>query len=54
MKKWMFVNCGYMYDQQMGDPQHGIAAGTAWDDVSADWLCPDCGMSKADFELAGV
>ncbi|MBH3404285.1 rubredoxin [Pseudomonas glycinae] len=42
--------CGYEYDPTVGDPQNGIAAGTPWDDVHDDWLCPDCQMPKEDFE----
>lgn len=41
--------CGYSYDEEKGDPDHGIAAGTPWENVSEDWLCPECGVSKSDF-----
>jgi rubredoxin len=51
MKKWMCVNCGYMYDEALGDPANGLAPGTRWADVPEDWICPDCGMAKADFEM---
>jgi rubredoxin-NAD+ reductase len=51
MKKWMCVNCGYTYDEALGDPANGLAAGTRWEDVPQDWICPDCGMAKADFEM---
>jgi rubredoxin---NAD+ reductase len=51
MKTWMCVNCGYIYDEANGDPAAGIAAGTLWADVPADWKCPDCGVGKADFEM---
>ena len=34
-----------------GDPEHGIKAGTRWEDVPAKWACPDCGVAKADFEM---
>ena len=37
-----------------GDPEHGIAAGTRWDDVPENWECPDCGVAKADFEMVLV
>jgi rubredoxin len=52
MKKWQCIVCGYIYDEAAGDPGHGIAAGTRWEDVPADWSCPDCGIAKADFEMA--
>lgn len=51
MKTWMCITCGYIYDEAKGDPHSGIAPGTSWADVPADWLCPDCGVSKADFEM---
>jgi rubredoxin len=51
MAKWECTICGYIYDEALGDPDNGIAAGTRWDDVPDDWCCPDCGASKADFLL---
>ena len=50
-RKWMCANCGYIYDQTKGDPDGGIAPGTAWEDVPEDWRCPDCGAAKEDFEM---
>jgi len=41
--------CGYVYDPKVGDPDHGVPAGTAFEDVPADWLCPDCGVGKSEF-----
>ena len=51
MKKWMCVNCGYTYDEALGDVANGLAAGTRWSDVPEDWSCPDCGTAKAEFEM---
>ncbi len=28
MKKWQCIVCGYTYDEAVGDPEHGIRAGT--------------------------
>ncbi len=53
-KKWVCIVCGYQYDEELGDPDHGIAAGTAWEDVPDDWECPECGAAKADFEMEPV
>jgi rubredoxin-NAD+ reductase len=50
-RKWMCANCGYIYDQAKGDPDGGIAPGTAWEDIPYDWKCPDCAASKEDFEM---
>lgn len=49
--QWMCSNCGYLYDETAGDPTHGIAPGTRWEDVPEDWVCPECGMRKQDFEM---
>lgn len=51
MKKWQCVVCGFIYDEAVGMPWDGIPAGTKWDDVPADWVCPDCGVGKEDFEM---
>ena len=50
MNKWICVLCGTIYDESAGMPAEGIPAGTKFEDIPDDWLCPDCGMSKADFE----
>ncbi|MDF9754772.1 MULTISPECIES: rubredoxin [Pseudomonas] len=41
--------CWYTYDPTVGDPEHGIAPGTAFEDIPHDWLCPDCGLGKEAF-----
>ena len=40
-----------VYDPELGDPENGIAPGTAWEDVSEDWLCPICQLGKEVFEV---
>ncbi len=30
MEKWVCDVCGYIYDPEIGDPDNGIAAGTAF------------------------
>ncbi|HET9700776.1 MAG TPA: rubredoxin [Burkholderiales bacterium] len=54
MKTWQCIVCGYIYDETKGDPEHGIPAGTRWEDVPASWACPECGVAKADFEMVEV
>ncbi len=54
MKAWQCIVCGYVYDESKGDPEHGIAPGTRWEDVPENWECPDCGVSKMDFEMVEV
>jgi rubredoxin len=50
-KKFECVICGFIYDEEKGLPEEGIAPGTLWDDVPDDWECPECGVSKYDFEM---
>ena len=51
MKKYMCVVCGWVYSEADGSPEDGIAPGTAWKDVPDDWVCPECGAMKSDFEM---
>lgn len=50
MKKYVCVICGYVYDPAVGDEDSGIAPGTAFEDLPADWVCPLCGVGKEDFK----
>lgn len=54
MKVWECIVCGWLYDESKGWTEDGIAPGTRWEDVPADWLCPDCGVGKEDFEMVEV
>ena len=45
--------CGYVYDPTKGDPDNGINAGTRFEDLPSDWVCPTCGASKEMFEKVG-
>lgn len=49
-KKYICVVCGYIYDEEIGDPESSIPPGTRWESVPEDWVCPDCGATKQDFE----
>ena len=53
-KTWMCLICGWIYDEAAGDPEHGIAPGTAWADVPMNWTCPECGARKEDFEMVQI
>lgn len=50
MKKYVCIICGYVYDEALGDPDNSIAPGTKWADLPEDWVCPDCGVGKEEFE----
>ena len=49
MKKFECEPCGYIYDPAVGDPDGGIAPGTAFEDIPDDWVCPICGLGKDVF-----
>ena len=42
--------CGYEYDPAVGDPDNGIAPGTAWEALPEEWVCPGCGLDKGAFD----
>lgn len=50
MKKYECIVCGYVYDPDVGDPSNGIEAGTSFADLPDDWVCPECGATKSEFE----
>lgn len=50
MQKYICTVCGYIYDPEEGDEDGGIAAGTAFESIPDDWVCPTCGAVKSDFE----
>ncbi|MBK8537231.1 MAG: rubredoxin [Candidatus Competibacteraceae bacterium] len=54
MKKYMCLICGWIYDEEKGWPDDGIAPGTCWDDVPLTWTCPECGATKNDFEMVEI
>ena len=49
MDKYVCDLCGYIYDPAQGDSENGVAPGTPWDKVPADWVCPLCGAGKDGF-----
>jgi len=50
MQKYVCQVCGYVYDPAAGDPDNGVPAGTPFEKVPADWVCPVCGAGKDQFE----
>ena len=49
MKKYVCEPCGYIYDPEIGDPDNGIAPGSASEDITDDWVCPICFLGKEVF-----
>jgi len=52
MEKWECQVCGYIYDPEKGDPDNDVEPGTSFTDIPEGWVCPECGASKDEFELA--
>jgi rubredoxin len=50
MDKYVCTVCGYIYDPKKGDPTSGVSPGTAFENLPADWVCPECGAAKDQFE----
>ncbi len=50
MDKYECQVCGYIYDPALGDPDNGVAPGTPFEKLPADWVCPQCGAAKDMFE----
>lgn len=46
MTKWECLVCGYVYDPAVGDPDNGVAPGTAFEDIPDDWVCPSAGQPR--------
>lgn len=50
MQKYVCTVCHYIYDPEIGDPDNGIVAGTSFEDLPDDWVCPLCAVGKDMFE----
>ncbi len=49
-RRYRCTICEHIYDPAEGDPDSGIAPGTAFESLPEDWVCPECGAMRADFE----
>ncbi len=49
MKRYLCDVCGLIYDERKGLPEEAIPAGTPFEDLPDDWVCPDCGAGKEAF-----
>ena len=43
MKKWVCTVCGWVYDEELGDPDYDLAPGVPFEDLPDDFVCPLCG-----------
>ena len=49
--KYICNICGWIYDEELGDPDKGIPAGTKFEDLPDDFECPLCFVGKEDFSV---
>lgn len=42
--------CGYIYNEDEGDPSQDIKPNTPFEELPDDWLCPICSVTKDQFE----
>lgn len=54
MKKYQCQVCEWIYDEKLGAPDEGILPGTKWADIPDDWVCPDCGVDKSQFQMVEI
>lgn len=47
---YMCRECGYLYDESLGDPEQGVEPGTDINDLPENWKCPDCGSDVTYLE----
>ncbi|MDB5972729.1 MAG: rubredoxin [Hydrocarboniphaga sp.] len=50
-QRWICVICGFIYDEAIGMPEHGIGPGQRFEDLPENWICPECGSPKSAFEV---
>jgi len=53
-KTWVCLICGWVYDEELGLPEDGLAPGTRWEDIPEDWRCPECDVGKGDFSMIEI
>lgn len=54
LKTFMCLVCGWIYSEAAGHPDAGLQPGTRWEDIPADWSCPECGVKKDDFTMVEI
>lgn len=50
--KYVCDVCGWVFDEEIGDPEHGMAVPMAFEDLPDDFQCPLCGVGKEHFSPA--
>lgn len=50
MSRYKCKVCGYVYDEEVGEPRNDTAPGTSFNDLSSNWSCPKCGAKVNRFQ----
>ena len=50
--KYVCDVCGYVYDEDLGEPDWDIAPGTKFEDLPEDFVCPVCLVERENFKLS--
>ena len=53
-RRWECIVCGWNYDEEKGHKDDGIEPYTRWEDIPDDWVCPECGVGKEDFDMVEI
>ncbi len=48
--KYVCTVCGWVYDEDEGNEEMSIAAGTEFEELDDSFACPICGVDKDHFE----
>ncbi|MFI3289646.1 MAG: rubredoxin [Rikenellaceae bacterium] len=51
MNNYQCTVCQYIYSEEKGDPNNGVAENTAFAALPSDWVCPVCGVPQSSFEV---
>jgi len=51
MAKYLCLDCGWIYDEALGVPEHNIDPGTKWEDLPDDFKCLECDVRKSDTDM---
>ncbi|MGA8585075.1 MAG: rubredoxin [Roseiarcus sp.] len=48
-RRFICRGCYFIFDENLGASEQGIAPGASFAAIPADWRCPDCGSEKSIF-----
>lgn len=50
-RRFVCAVSGFVYDEAKGDPERGVAPGTLWEDIPADYVCPLSRAGREQFHV---